>query len=52
MPLPQEIKPLNSEIQDSLVKAQDGKWLEYEPDASLKILYLGSESGSWAVLLR
>ncbi|HMN47168.1 MAG TPA: cupin domain-containing protein [Povalibacter sp.] len=52
MALPQEIKPLNSEIQDALVKATDGQWIEYEPGASLKILYLGNESGQWAVLFR
>lgn len=52
MALSQNIMPLNSELQDSLVKAKDGQWLQYEENASLKILYLGSETGSWAVLFR
>lgn len=51
MPM-QDISPLNSEIQDALVKAKDGEWFEYDDGAFLKILYLGSESGAWAVLFR
>jgi quercetin dioxygenase-like cupin family protein len=55
MPLPQDIKPFNSELMDTLVKAQELDWIPSADDpkrAFIKILYTGSESGSWAVLLR
>ncbi len=52
MPLQQDVRPLNSEIQDSLVKAKDGEWFEYDDGAWLKILYLGSETGTWSVLFK
>jgi anti-sigma factor ChrR (cupin superfamily) len=50
--LQQDIKPVNSEIQDCLVKAREGEWIKYAEGAWLKILHLGSESGSWTVLFR
>lgn len=52
MPLPQEIQPLNSELMDTLVQASQMEWLQTEEKAFMKVLYTGSESGSWAVLFR
>ena len=54
MALPQNISPFNSELMDTLVKAKDLDWIPNadDPKRSLtKILYTGSESGSWVVLL-
>ncbi|MCB1749584.1 MAG: cupin domain-containing protein [Gammaproteobacteria bacterium] len=55
MPLPQEIKPLNSELMDTLVEASKMDWIPQDNDpkrAFMKILWTGSESGTWAVLFR
>lgn len=55
MPLPQDISPCNSEIMDSLTRASQMDWIPMPDDpkrAFMKILWTGSESGSWAVLLR
>ena len=55
MPLPQDIKPINSELMDTLVEASKVEWIPQENDperAFLKVLWTGSESGSWAVLFR
>ncbi|MEQ8497001.1 MAG: cupin domain-containing protein [Gammaproteobacteria bacterium] len=53
MSLPQEIKPINSELMDTLVEAGKLDWIPQDNDperAFMKILWTGSESGSWAVL--
>lgn len=53
MPLPQEISPINDQLADTLVEASKMPWLEYEPGmAWIKVLWLGSESGTWAALFR
>jgi len=55
MPLPQTITPLNSELMDTLVRARDAAWIPqpFDPErAFIKILWTGSESGSWAVQFR
>ncbi|HTT75048.1 MAG TPA: cupin domain-containing protein [Candidatus Binataceae bacterium] len=55
MPLPQEINPFNSELMDTLVSSSRMEWIPMADDpkrAFLKILWTGSESGTWAVLLR
>ena len=55
MALPQDIKPLNSELMDTLVRASQVEWIPqpFDPErAFIKILWTGSESGSWAVLFR
>ncbi|MGH7948632.1 MAG: cupin domain-containing protein [Candidatus Binataceae bacterium] len=55
MPLPQEIQPINSEVMDSLAKASEMDWIPSEDDpkrAFMKILWTGSETGTWAVLFR
>jgi hypothetical protein len=53
MDLSQEIRPVNTELRDTLVEASKMDWMQYvegEDRAFVKILYTGSESGSWAVL--
>ena len=52
MPLAQDISPINSELMDTLVEASKMEWLPTDENAFIKILYTGSESGSWAVLFR
>ncbi len=53
MGLPQDITPLNTELMDTLVEAGKMDWLETEPGkAYMKILWTGSESGTWACLFR
>ena len=55
MALPQDITPFNSEIMDSLARTADMDWIPNEADperAFMKVLWTGSESGSWAVLFR
>ncbi len=53
MALPQDISPVNPELMDTLVKARDTAWIEQEPGMSyIKVLWTGSESGTWAVLLK
>jgi anti-sigma factor ChrR (cupin superfamily) len=49
----QDITPVNPELMDTLVKANDVPWIESQPGmAWTKILWTGSETGSWAVLLK
>ena len=55
MSLPQDISPFNSEVMDTLVKSADMDWIPMEADPKrgfMKILWTGSESGTWAVLFR
>lgn len=55
MPLPQEIRPINSEVMDSFAKASEMDWIPSGDDpkrAFMKILWTGSETGTWAVLFR
>lgn len=55
MALPQLIKPLNSELMDTLVQASKTQWMPqpFDPERSfVKILWTGSETGGWAVLLK
>ena len=52
MPLPQNVSPVNSELMDTLVEASKIDWMQTEEKAFMKILYTGSESGSWAVLFK
>ena len=51
MPLPQDIRPFNSELMDTLVEAGKMDWIPSADDpkrAFMKILWTGSESGTWA----
>jgi quercetin dioxygenase-like cupin family protein len=55
MALPQEINPFNSELMDTLVSSSQMDWMPMADDperAFMKILWTGSESGTWAVLFR
>lgn len=55
MALPQQIKPLNSELMDTLVQASKTEWMPqpFDPERSfVKILWTGAETGGWAVLLK
>jgi gentisate 1,2-dioxygenase len=55
MALPQDITPFNSEIMDSLAKTSEMEWIPNADDpkrAFMKVLWTGSESGSWAVMFR
>jgi hypothetical protein len=55
MALPQEIKPLNPEMMDSLAKSTEMDWIPSADDpkrAFMKILWVGPETGRWAVLFR
>jgi len=55
MALPQDIRPFNSELMDTLVEASKMEWIPSADDpkrAFMKILWTGSESGTWAVLLK
>ena len=55
MALPQDISPLNSELMDTLVTTSDAEWIPqpFDPErAFIRILWAGSESGSWAVHFR
>lgn len=53
MALPQDINPFNTNLNDSLYKASQMEWMETDPGkAWVKILWTGSEGGSWAVLFK
>lgn len=53
MPLPQDIAPVNSEMMDSIARSAEMDWIETKPDqAYMKILWIGPETGRWAVLLK
>ena len=40
MPLPQDIRPVFQDIQDTLVRS-DSPWIERSPQDKLKILWIG-----------
>lgn len=53
MTLPQEIEPLHQNIQDALFKASKADWVENMPGmAWSRILWTGSETGTWAAVFR
>lgn len=53
MPLPQDISPVNSELMDTLSRSAEMDWVETSPGkAYIKVLWLGPETGRWAVLLK
>ena len=49
MPLPQNIRPVFQDIQDTLVRS-DSPWIEQSPTAKMKVLWVGRETGTWASL--
>ena len=53
MSLPQDIRPVNSELADSIVRSSQIPCIETKPgQAWTKVLFVGTESGRWAVLLK
>jgi hypothetical protein len=53
MALPQDIRPVNSELANSITRSADIPWIETKLGESwTKTLWVGSESGRWAVLLK
>ena len=52
MALPQDISPVNTELMDTLVEASKMEWMQTDEKAFMKILFTGSESGTWAVMLK
>ncbi len=53
MALPQDIRPVNNELADSITRGADTPWIETKPGlAWTKVLWVGQESGRWAVLLK
>ena len=53
MALPQDIRPVNSELADSITRSAEIPWIETKPgEAWTKVLWVGPESGRWAVLLK
>ncbi len=53
MALPQDISPLNPELMDSMVRA-DEPWIPIDAEGMsfMKVLFTGAETGRWAVVLR
>jgi quercetin dioxygenase-like cupin family protein len=53
MALPQDIQPINSELADSITRSAQVPWIETRlGEAWTKVLWVGPESGRWAVLLK
>lgn len=49
MPLPQDIRPVFQDIQDTLVRSE-APWIQQTPLSSVKVLWVGRETGTWASL--
>ena len=49
MPLPQDIRPVFQDIQDTLIRS-DAPWIEQTPLSKVKVLWIGRETGTWASL--
>ena len=48
----QDITPLNNQLADIIVRAEE-PWIETQPGmASIKVLWTGAETGRWAALFR
>ena len=48
----QDITPLNDQLADIIVRAEE-PWIETQPGmASIKVLWTGTETGRWAALFR
>lgn len=51
MALPQDIRPINDQLADTIVRTSKEPWIETSPGmAFMKILWLGHETGRWGVL--
>jgi hypothetical protein len=49
MPLPQDIRPVFQDIQDTLVRSE-APWIQQTQLSSVKVLWVGRETGTWASL--
>ena len=49
MPLPQDIRPVFQDIQDTLIRSE-APWIERSPLDKVKVLWIGRETGTWASL--
>ena len=49
MPLPQDIRPVFQDIQDTLVRSE-APWIQQSPMSAVKVLWVGRETGTWASL--
>ena len=52
MKLPQDIRPFNETLKDTVVAAATSSWIEHSPMSATKVLFTGSEGGTWAVMYR
>ena len=53
MPLPQDISAFNQNLVDTVFATSQMDWIETTPgQAWMKILWTGSETGTWAVILK
>ena len=55
MALPQEIRPINSELMDAITASSDADWIPNPDDperAFMRVLWTGEESGRWMVHFR
>ena len=55
MALPQDIRPINSELMDTITQSSDQDWIPHPGDpkrAFMKVLWTGEESGRWLVHFR
>ena len=55
MALPQDIRPINSEIMDAVTQSSEQDWIPNADDperAFMKVLWTGQESGRWLVMFR
>lgn len=50
MPLPQDIRPVFQHVQDTLLRA-DAPWIAQSPIAKTKVLWVGRETGTFALLI-
>jgi quercetin dioxygenase-like cupin family protein len=50
MPLPQDIRPVFQDIQDTLVRSE-APWIEQSPTARVKVLWIGRETGTFSLLI-
>jgi anti-sigma factor ChrR (cupin superfamily) len=50
MALPQDIRPIFQDIQDTLIRS-DSPWIETTPMSKVRVLWVGRESGSWASVI-
>jgi hypothetical protein len=54
MPAPAHMLPLNPNLMDTLVRGGESGWIQNDLEgmAFMKVLFVGEESGQWAVLFR